>query len=280
MQLLTPQQIQAVNQLCASASEQVLEAYRADFTVFSKTDNSPVTTADLAASAILEGGLPRILDCPVLSEENVPTQNAWLAWETYWLIDPIDGTKHFINKTGEFCICVALIHRHRAVFGLIYQPITQMAWFACYNSAAVSKTIAGQPVELPNEKPELPVVVISSGMGKKMQALIDSIPACRWYNRGSALKYIDIIEGKATLYPKMWDTCEWDSAAGQCLLECAGGRVVRFDNGESLLYGKSASLINPHFIADIKLSDELLKQLRATYRQIHSLPPLSFDSDG
>ncbi|PIE44576.1 MAG: hypothetical protein CSA45_06345 [Gammaproteobacteria bacterium] len=269
MKLLTDKQLQALHSLAVRVGEGILATYHKDFDVFIKNDASPVTQADLDASEQLENDLPHIAPYPVLSEENTPAKPDWTTWETYWLIDPIDGTRHFINKTGDFCICIALIHRHRAVFGLLYQPTTQTAWLAQSGDTAVNKFVNGKAVSVTDSRPTQLTATLSSCLGTKTQQLMQSLPDYTWYRRGSALKYVDIIEGKATLYPKMWDTCEWDSAAGQCLLECCGGKVLRFDNGEALTYGMTDNLVNPHFIAYRYLGDEAIQQLLSAYRQIY-----------
>ncbi|PIE45775.1 MAG: hypothetical protein CSA45_01705 [Gammaproteobacteria bacterium] len=269
MKLLTDKQLQALHSLVVHVGEGILTTYHKDFDVFIKSDDSPVTQADLDASKQLENGLPHIAPYPVLSEENTPATADWTTWETYWLIDPIDGTRHFVNKTGDFCICIALIHRHRTVFGLLYQPTTHTAWLAQSGDTTVSKIVNGKTFTVTDNQPTQFTITLSDCLTAKVQQLMQNLPDYTWYRRGSALKYVDIIEGKATLYPKMWDTCEWDSAAGQCLLECGGGKVLRFDNGEALTYGTSDKLVNPHFMAYRYLSDEAIQHLLTAYRQIY-----------
>lgn len=269
MKPLTSRQIEQLLKLVKKAGEQIMAIYHDDFNIDFKADKSPVTQADLMSSKVLETGLPTILPLPVLSEESVPQTPEWLDWETFWLIDPIDGTKHFINQTGEFCICIALIHQHRPVLGLIYAPTAKTAWFSQYGSTPVKYYEDTAQTILP-KPPSQPTAAISAkNLSANMMQLIDVLPECQHYSRGSALKYVDILEGKATIYPKMWDTCEWDSAAGQCLLESAGGAVIRFDNGKPLSYGSKTSLINPHFLAYHYLPQQTVEQLLARYQIIH-----------
>ncbi len=271
MTKLTRKQIQQTLRLAEKVADILMHFYQSELTVQLKSDNSPVTEADLKASQLLELELPNIAKFPVLSEENTPNHHEWLDWETYWLIDPIDGTKHFINQTGDFCICIALIHQNHAVFGLIYQPTRETAWLAQSGEAVVQKyqhkTLS--PLS-PQAKPQITTATLSScTLTEKMQTLMEStFSEYRWYQRGSALKYVDIVEGKASIYPKMWDTCEWDSAAGQCLLECAGGQVIHFDTGQPLNYGKRETLLNPHFLAYRGVSDEQVQKLVTTYQKI------------
>lgn len=271
MMQLSDKHIQQLLALTQQAADAIMAFYETDLTIKIKCDDSPVTQADLAASRLLERGLPAIADYPVLSEENTPQMPQWLDWQTYWLIDPIDGTKHFINASGEFCICIALIHNHQSIFGLIHAPVTQTTWFAHRHDDAVTKVIADKPIQLTAIPPKTITATLSSAhLTKHMEQLLDCLPDYRWHCRGSALKYIDIIEGTATLYPKMWDTCEWDSAAGQCLLECMGGQVIDFMTQKPLSYGYKESLLNPHFLAYNHLSPAFIEQLIRNYQRLHA----------
>lgn len=264
---LSPQQIEQLLTLTNHVSESIMAFYTSSFEIQQKADDSPVTQADLAASEQLERGLPNIADYPVLSEENIPNSPEWKTWETYWLIDPIDGTKHFINKTGEFCICIALIHQNRSVLGLIYAPSTQTAWIAQSGDTAVIKYERSTRTTLPSQAASPTTATISAKhLSDKMVTLLEPLGDYQWRTRGSALKYIDIIEGKASIYPKLWDTCEWDSAAGHCLVEVAGGQVLCLEDGETLHYGQRDSLINPHFIAFNHLSPEQVHAMLQQYQ--------------
>lgn len=274
---LTAEQITQTRQLAELAAQYVMNYYHDDYHISTKADSSPVTQADLAVSELLEKRLPDIADFPVLSEENQPTTPLWQMWETYWLVDPIDGTKHFINRTGDFCVCIALIHQNVPVFGLIIAPTTQEVWLSQLAKAVdetpiLEKYVAGKAVALSSSHDESvcqPTVTLSAAsVSQSMQKLLSVFPQYDWYSRGSALKYMDIVEKKATIYPKMWDTCEWDSAAGQCILVCAGGGVVCFEKGEALQYGTKPSLINPHFLAYLGLSAETLAMLLKSYAEL------------
>ncbi len=264
---LNSSQIAQTRELAQRAATCALSFYDDGIEVTLKSDRSPVTQADLAVSALLEQQLPTIADFPVLSEENQPDTPLWTTWETYWLIDPIDGTKHFINRTGDFCICIALIHQNQAVFGLIIAPTTGQLWLAQQGNSGspiLEKYIDNKQVDFPVASPleQFTVVLSSIAVSKRMANFLSVLPPYQWYGRGSALKYIEVAEGKAMLYPKIWDTCEWDSAAGQCILACAGGEVARLDTGEVLRYGEKNSLLNPHFIAYRHVSDKCISALR------------------
>ena len=267
---LSQRQIEQTLTLTEVVAKDIMTFYQSDYTTYNKVDNSPVTEADIKASQLLEKGLPKISNFPVLSEENTPKNGEWMNWQTYWMIDPIDGTKHFINGTGDFCICIALIHENKAVFGLINAPTTKTTWFAQKGDTGVNKLFAGQVDQPHNVSPALMTVALSASyLSKKMNTLLNVFSEFQWYNRGSALKYIDIIEGKASIYPKIRDTYEWDSAAGQCLLECAGGEVINFLSGKPLYYGHKPSLLNPHFLSYKGLSRFQLDDLLTMYQAIH-----------
>lgn len=267
---LSKEQITDLLTLADRVGECIMTFYNSGFDVTLKSDNSPVTQADIAASELLEKALRKIAPYPVLSEENTPNNAEWLTWETYWLIDPIDGTKHFINRSGEFCVCIALIHQHQAVFGLITMPTTQTTWYAQHDGKGVFKAVNGQTQSLITLAETVPLTVVLSAthLSDNMATLLRFLPDYSWYRRGSALKYIALVEGEAALYPKMWDTCEWDSAAGQCLVECAGGAVIRLDNGQPLRYGRSANLLNPHFIAYRHLNPQQVTDLLQQYQTL------------
>ncbi|PIE45117.1 MAG: hypothetical protein CSA45_04265 [Gammaproteobacteria bacterium] len=270
MTLLSNQQIQQTLALAEQAGKEIMAFYDSGLDVQIKGDQSPVTQADFAASSLLESALPDIADYPVLSEENIPNIPAWRNWPTYWLIDPVDGTKHFINGTGEFCICISLICHNQVVFGLIFAPATRTAWFAQKDEKSlVYKQKDNKIEQIAAKAPKTITATLSSThLTDNMQALLNYFPDYRWHRRGSALKYVDLIEGRATLYPKMWDTCEWDSAAGQCLVECAGGEVINFTTGRALSYGSRDSLVNPHFLAYCHLPKQQVKELLNCYQRL------------
>ncbi len=279
MTRLTPTQLTDLRHLAMRADACAMHYYTSKFDVSIKTDDSPVTQADLAVSELLETGLPRIADYPVLSEENQPKDAIWRDWETYWLIDPIDGTRHFINGSGEFCICIALIHRNQAIFGLIGAPTSDQLWLGQIDpkgrSHQLEKYHYGRQIPLPTDSCQrITVVTGTRALSHRFEVLLSQLSDYDFYSRGSALKFIDIVEGKATMYPKMWDICEWDCAAGQCLLTCAGGDMVRFDSDQPIVYGAASTLLSPHFLAYRNLSAQQLALIRKMYPQV---PPFLGD---
>lgn len=233
------------------ASAVILQHYqqREQLTIQTKADSTPVTQADIAADAILQSILSK--SYPVLSEESAVTPyRERQQWQRYWLVDPIDGTKEFIAGTGEFCICIALIEQHRPVLGLIYLPISQEYYYA-YDGSAAYKYSAGQcqAIHCHGLNGEAINVMMSRRHGKKrFLAFLANRKQYQILHQGSAIKFGKIAEGKADIYPRFGPSCEWDTAAGQCIVEAAGGNVMDLQ-GNVLEYNTKASLLNPEFIA-------------------------------
>jgi 3'(2'), 5'-bisphosphate nucleotidase len=238
--------------LACKAGAAILEVYNRDFQAATKTDRSPVTEADTAAEALILEGLARLTpDIPVIAEEQcakdgVPQD----APPRFFLVDPLDGTKEFIAKNGEFTVNIALIEHGRPTLGVVYLPATD----ACYAAAAGLAerrigTAAAEPIGA-RTAPEAGLIMAISrshadGEIERAQAL--GLKVAGTIIAGSSLKFCRIAEGVADLYPRFGTTMEWDTAAGQAVLEAAGGRVETVD-GEPLRYGKSG-FRNPHFIA-------------------------------
>ncbi|TXR54845.1 3'(2'),5'-bisphosphate nucleotidase CysQ family protein [Reinekea thalattae] len=238
--------------LAERASKAILEIY-ADESLWqqqAKSDDTPVTAADIKSSEILVAGLPSIVDCPVVSEEALPSYEQRKDWPLYWLIDPIDGTKEFINRTGEFVINVALMHNHQPVFGLIYQIVNGRAWWGGPSVGAYTN----EPVRaLEKQLPEAKKTLFALGSRR-------SEWRGGWRDRldsegievsvkpiGSALKFAYLADGSADFYPRLGLTSEWDTAAPQAILAATGGAIVQW-NGQPIEYGKEDTL-NPYFIA-------------------------------
>ncbi len=247
--------------LCQRAGEAILNVYNQSqgVEVDIKADDSPVTAADLAAHAILEPGLTALLEeVPVLSEESLlPPFNVRRQWRRYWIIDPLDGTKEFINRNGEFTVNVALIENGCPVLGVVLVPVTGITYagvkgvgaFKYENShkraiavrTLLSRASGGLPVEL----------VASRRHGaEEVERIIDNIVAelgpVTTKNMGSSLKLCLVAEGEADLYPRLAPTSEWDTAAAQAVVEAAGGRVVDVDFSP-LRYNTKDDILNPYF---------------------------------
>ncbi|MCP4789234.1 MAG: 3'(2'),5'-bisphosphate nucleotidase CysQ [Gammaproteobacteria bacterium] len=239
-----------LQQLVLQAGQAIMEVYSgADFGIEQKQDDSPVTKADLAAHHVLVAGLATLTpDIAIVSEEDAKSLQVPAKHHCYWLIDPLDGTKEFINRNGQFTVNLALIENHRPSFGLVSTPVDQtLYWggreFGCW------RALDGQVSTLQTQPRAKPVRVVASKshLNEATNAFISSLGETEIVQAGSSLKFLRIAEGQADIYPRLAPTCEWDTAAAQAILEGAGGSVTQV-SGEPLAYGK-ADILNPHFIA-------------------------------
>jgi 3'(2'), 5'-bisphosphate nucleotidase len=244
--------LKSVVSLAKTAGQRVMDIYRSDFRVGFKDDQSPLTAADLASHHCLYEGLSQLsASFPVLSEEStdVPFEDR-SAWETYWLIDPLDGTKEFIKRNGEFTVNVALIHQTRSVLGVVYAPALDVCYFAAENCGAF-KQVDGGAYEVigASLKARQPPVVVGSRSHESAEsdAYLSSLGEHELRSIGSSLKFCLVAEGAADLYPRLGPTSEWDTAAAQCVVESAGGKVTDL-SGQPLRYNTKQSLLNPHFL--------------------------------
>ncbi|NOQ75109.1 MAG: 3'(2'),5'-bisphosphate nucleotidase CysQ [Crocinitomix sp.] len=244
------------------ASAAILEVYQAGFEVTIKADRSPVTLADKTSSRIICKHLESTGIQVMSEEEEASTYIERQKQEYIWIVDPMDGTKEFIAKNGEFCICIALVKNGKPIFGLIAAPIDQTILLGGNEMGAYYFDY--ETVDFLNETYKVPKLSINpqktiahsrSHFSEKGQRMIDSITekygAPKFIKKGSALKFIDLVLGKADFYPRLAPTMEWDIAAGQAIYESVGGEVLDFTNFEPLEYNKE-NLYNPFFIAKNK----------------------------
>lgn len=267
MGVIHQQLVDNVIQLTLHASEAILAVYNDEkaFTVDIKSDQSPVTAADIAAHHVLVSGLKNLLpDTPVLSEESsIPSFDERQRWTRYWLIDPLDGTKEFIRRNNEFTVNVALIEAGKPILGVVTIPVTRQTYWGAENLGAFkvdgatihplsTRTVHSQVGQ------QLPIEIVASrrhgseAMAALKETLDQHFTHINYKNMGSSLKLCLIAEGKADLYPRLALTSEWDTAAAQAVVEAAGGSVV--DLGFNVLrYNTKASLLNPffHVIGDV-----------------------------
>ncbi|MCW8126278.1 3'(2'),5'-bisphosphate nucleotidase CysQ [Microbulbifer halophilus] len=252
--------------ICRRAGDAILEVYNssAELEVDTKADDSPVTAADLAAHRVLAPALAELLDgVPVLSEEQeMPSFEERRQWQRYWIVDPLDGTKEFIRRNGEFTVNVALIDGGEPVLGVVYVPVLDITYAGCRGGAdseavAFKRTADGEtPIRVRALQPRLdagePVELVASrshGAGavdrlvERIESAVGEV-ACK--NMGSSLKLCLVAEGAADLYPRLAPTCEWDTAAAQAVVEAAGGTVVD-EEFRLLRYNSKDSLLNPFF---------------------------------
>jgi 3'(2'), 5'-bisphosphate nucleotidase len=226
-----------------------------------KADNSPVTAADIGASEVIVQELARLSPgVPVLSEEMaLAPYEERRQWSEYWLIDPLDGTREFINRSDEFTVNIALIRAGVPVLGVVYAPALRQCWSGVPGLGAwkqtngeVARPIRTAHLPTPSETGALRVFASrhhgSEALQGMMHRLQQAFSALQWEQLGSSLKICLLAEGRADLYPRLAPTSEWDTAAGQAVLEAAGGRLCRLDLS-SLRYNSKENILNPHFIA-------------------------------
>ena len=237
--------------LAQKAGEAILEVYSTDFDVHSKDDESPLTQADLASHRCIAAGLAELTpDIPIISEEDgLPDFATRSAWERYWLIDPLDGTKEFVNRNGEFTVNIALIDANRPVLGVVYVPVQNKTYIGCEGYGAELRDSDGsvRKIEVQTESSDPARICGSrSHRGASLDAFLGNVGNCEMIPMGSSLKFCVIAEGGADLYPRLGPTSEWDTAAAQAVVEQAGGSVVTLD-GKPMKYNEKEDILNPHF---------------------------------
>ncbi len=234
--------------LAEKAGAVIRQVYTKEIEVFEKNDGSPVTHADHQSHCFLKAGLEKLTPTiPIISEED---ESSWtLKSPSYWLIDPLDGTKGFIHKTGEFCINIALMEENRPIFGLIHLPLTGETFYG-YEKQAWRHGEEKSSVIHTRSCPPSGMVLLFGGYGKAYkeheELFLKSYPIHKVKRLRSAIKFCHIASGVADLYVRYEPCSEWDTAAGQILVEAAGGVMTRLD-GTPFLYGKPG-LINEGFV--------------------------------
>ncbi len=235
------------------AGAAILEVYARDFEVEAKADRSPLTEADLAAHALIRDGLAALAPAiPLLSEESAPEELIERrSWQRYWLVDPLDGTREFVKRNGEFTVNIAFCIDGHPVRGVVLAPATGDIFWGGPEGAFAGRVLDGEIADTVHLKvqPDGPVrIVASRSHGHAALAqLCDTLQVAEDVSVGSSLKFCLMAKGDAQLYPRFTPTCEWDTAAGQAVLEAAGGSV-RDWQGRPLLYGKP-DFRNPGYLA-------------------------------
>ena len=236
------------------AGGEILEVYAAgEVAAAAKPDDSPLTAADLRAHALIVGALAELTpELPVLSEEAADTPYSVRAgWTRYWLVDPLDGTKEFLSRNGQFTVNIALIEGHTPTLGVVHVPVTDTSYRGLAGEGAwrQSATAAAEPIHVaPIAAAPLRVVGSRSHRGDSLDGFLGRAGPHRLVSLGSSLKFCLIAEGAADVYPRLGPTSEWDTAAAHAVLSAAGGTVCQLD-GAPLRYNTGAQLLNPHFIA-------------------------------
>ncbi|MFP5304886.1 MAG: 3'(2'),5'-bisphosphate nucleotidase CysQ [Gammaproteobacteria bacterium] len=233
------------------AATRILQVYDRDFDVAHKDDDSPLTAADLAAHRCIVDGLRALSPpIPVLSEESVQAAfDQRRGWTRFWLVDPLDGTREFVKRNGEFTVNIALIEHHVPVLGVVYAPALNTVYAGARGLGALR--ILGhlrEPMRTRASAGRPRFVVSRSHKDAALDALLAKLPPHEGVSKGSSLKFCLVAEGSADLYPRTGPTSEWDTAAGQCVVECAGGEVLRLPELSPLRYNEKDSLLNPGFV--------------------------------
>lgn len=233
------------------AGERILAVYKTAFEVTKKEDKSPLTEADMAAHSAITSGLASLLpSLPILSEEGPITDyEVRRQWRTYWLIDPLDGTREFVKRNGEFSVNIALIEDQRPILGVVYAPVLDELYFASRENGAYKQRNGDtvEPIQA-NKTANEPVKVAGSRShsNSHLGRYLDRLGDHELISMGSSLKACLVAEGKADLYPRLGPTSEWDTAAAQCIVEEAGGALTSTDM-QPLRYNTKESLLNPNF---------------------------------
>jgi len=235
-----------------TAGREIMAIYAQEFAVTLKDDQSPLTAADLAAHRSINAGLARIApQLPQLSEESPASEiAARREWRSLWLIDPLDGTREFVQRNGEFTVNIALVHDHQPVLGVLYAPALGLMYAAARGAGAWQIDAQEQrtPLRATARAPQPPRVLASrSHRGASLDELLVRLGAHELVGTGSALKFAYLAAGRADFYPRLSPTSEWDTAAGQAIAEAAGARVVGLD-GAPLRYNARDTLLNPSFL--------------------------------
>lgn len=257
MSPIEPDLVDGVLDACRQAADAILDIYEHDdFDVEMKSDDSPLTRADLASHRILVDALERLTpDIPVLSEESAETAfEARRSWPRLWVVDPLDGTREFIKRNGEFTINVALVEDHRPVLGVIAVPVAGEAYSGIPGQGAFRWRIDGRsrpaatPIATRRPPADPPVVLGSRSHGNaRSQAYFESLGPHTQLARGSALKFCAVAAGEADFYPRLGPTSEWDTAAGDAIVRAAGGRIWLPD-GRELRYNARSTTLNGDFL--------------------------------
>jgi 3'(2'), 5'-bisphosphate nucleotidase len=241
-----------VKQVASQAGGKILEIYETDFSIEKKDDNSPLTAADMAAHNTICQALKKLTpNTPILSEESSKISfEERKTWKQYWLVDPLDGTREFIKRNGEFSVNIALIENHRSILGVIHIPVSGICYSASLNNGAYKQETNKENVRIKSRKTDENNITIAGSRshgGERLQNFIKNLEQPKVLSIGSSLKFCLVAEGLADIYPRFGPTSEWDSGAAQCIVEESGAVVVD-TNFHTLKYNTKESLLNPSFL--------------------------------
>jgi 3'(2'), 5'-bisphosphate nucleotidase len=241
-----------IKDISIEAGKGILDIYDSGYSVEHKDDRSPLTEADMISHNMICKHLSELTpDIPVLSEESsaIPYEKRQ-TWQRYWLVDPLDGTREFINRNGEFTVNIALVENHNPVLGVVHVPVNSTTYFACIGSGAFKQFNDQTPGKITTRKTDPSKITVAGSRSHgsaRQQAFIKKLGDVEVFAIGSSLKFCMVAEGRVDIYPRFGPTSEWDTAAAQCIVEEAGGIVVE-ENFKSLRYNSNGSLLNPSFL--------------------------------
>lgn len=244
--------LEDVIRIAKQAAVRILEIYDTDFSVEHKDDRSPLTEADMAAHQTIIQGLKALTpEIPILSEESTEIDFATRRdWQHYWLVDPLDGTREFVKRNGEFTVNIALIDNHVSILGVVLVPVTGVCYYAARDHGAF-KSVRDQQEQAIHCRPIQPNNLAIAGSrshgSEKLQTFLEQLDDAEIITIGSSLKSCLVAEGVVDLYPRFGPTSEWDTAAAQCVVEQAGG-IVTDVQLQPLCYNTKDSLLNPSFL--------------------------------
>lgn len=244
--------LQPVIAIAEKAGQIILDVYNSSYNIEKKDDNTPLTTADMAAHNAIVDELAKLSpEIPILSEEEADIPfDVRKTWECYWLVDPLDGTREFIKRNGEFTVNIALIDKHDPILGVIYVPVSGVCYYAVKNQGAFKKSKTSGPRKIQVKKVSTDSILIAGSRSHRDTSLdefLERIGDHQIISMGSSLKSCLVAEGKVDIYPRLGPTSEWDTAAAQCIVEEAGGFITNKEMCR-LRYNTKDSLLNPHFL--------------------------------
>ena len=258
--------IENLIQISKNAGDAIMDIYETKFDVDIKSDQSPLTKADLLSNKIICSYLKKITpEIPVLSEESSDVQYERRSkWSEYWLVDPLDGTKEFIKRNGEFTTNIALISENRPVLGIIHVPVSNETYWGSKETGSYhlngDSLSNKKKISVSKEKNDcLRIVSSRSHPTGELKILLQKLGKHKLVSMGSSLKFCLIAKGEADCYPRLGPTCEWDTAAGEIIAESAGANIVNLSN-KMIRYNQKESYLNPHFLVskDMNTKEKIL----------------------
>jgi 3'(2'), 5'-bisphosphate nucleotidase len=253
-------EIQKILDIAYEAGKEIMKIYDQDFSVELKNDQSPLTQADKKSNHLIVSSLKELYpEIPIISEETKLTAyDERKDWKLYWLVDPLDGTKEFIKKNGEFTVNIALMSNEQPILGVVYAPAKNIMWYGTQDEGSFMMNGNGTKTKLSKGRnwrdlQKVNVVASRSHLSDETLQFVEDLKKegkeVDFVSSGSSIKFCLVAEGKADVYPRFGPTMEWDTAAGQAVIELAGGRVLNWETRQRLQYNKE-NLLNPFFIVE------------------------------